>query len=487
MKEFQKGQRIKTVSGGELEVIQKLGEGGQGVVYKVNYNGKPLALKWYFGNKLNNADKFYRNIQNNIKQGTPTGAFLWPLEITEYFEGSFGYLMELRPPEYKDFSLFLLAKVHFANIEALINTALCITNGFRELHNRGYSYQDLNDGNFFVNPKTGDVLICDNDNVAPYGENLGIAGKCRYMAPEVVMGQKRPDSHTDRFSLAVVLYMLLFLNHPLEGKRTMCPCLTEELERKFYGSDPVFVWDPANDANRPVRGVHTNEIKLWPLYPAFVRKTFEKAFSHEVMVGNDTTHRVIEKEWQEVFTTLRDLTIKCSCGSETFIDPSQQSCRCINCGKSIERPPILKVKKYHAALAPGKKLYACHVQYDMGAAGSGKSTLLHTIISGLIMNYHPDEVELWLMDFKMLEFKRYVNHMPPHVKYILLEKSEDLVFDIIDHLTELLDRRQYRFSQNGWSKLTEVPPEENMPAVFVIIDGRSWLIQSTTVQMSCNT
>ena len=364
MKEFQKGQRIRTASGGELEVIQKLGEGGQGVVYKVNYNGKQLALKWYFGNKLSNADKFYRNIQNNIKQGAPTSAFLWPLEITEYFEGSFGYLMELRPSEYKDFSLFLLAKVHFANIEAIINTALCITNGFRELHNKGYSYQDLNDGNFFVNPKTGDVLICDNDNVAPYGENLGIAGKCRYMAPEVVMGKKRPDSHTDRFSLAVVLYMLLFLNHPLEGKRTMCPCLTEELERRFYGSDPVFVWDSTNDSNRPVRGVHTNEIKLWPLYPEFVRKTFEKAFSHEVMVGNDTTHRVIEKEWQEVFTTLRDLMVKCSCGSETFIDPSKQACQCINCGKSIERPLILKVKKYHAALTPGKKLYACHVQYD---------------------------------------------------------------------------------------------------------------------------
>lgn len=395
MKEFQKGQRIKTVSGGELEVIQKLGEGGQGVVYKVNYSGKPLALKWYFGNKLNNADKFYRNIQNNIKQGTPTGAFLWPLEITEYFEGSFGYLMELRPPEYKDFSLFLLAKVHFANIEALINTALCITNGFRELHNRGYSYQDLNDGNFFVNPKTGDVLICDNDNVAPYGENLGIAGKCRYMAPEVVMGQKRPDSHTDRFSLAVVLYMLLFLNHPLEGKRTMCPCLTEELERKFYGSDPVFVWDPANDANRPVRGVHTNEIKLWPLYPAFVRKTFEKAFSHEVMVGNDTTHRVIEKEWQEVFTTLRDLTIKCSCGSETFIDPSQQSCRCINCGKSIERPPILKVKKYHAALAPGKKLYACHVQYDSDDFKEAKGEVISSRNNPSLLGLRNDSNNTW--------------------------------------------------------------------------------------------
>ena len=395
MKEFQKGQRIRTASGGELEVIQKLGEGGQGVVYKVNYNGKQLALKWYFGNKLSNADKFYRNIQNNIKQGAPTSAFLWPLEITEYFEGSFGYLMELRPSEYKDFSLFLLAKVHFANIEAIINTALCITNGFRELHNKGYSYQDLNDGNFFVNPKTGDVLICDNDNVAPYGENLGIAGKCRYMAPEVVMGKKRPDSHTDRFSLAVVLYMLLFLNHPLEGKRTMCPCLTEELERRFYGSDPVFVWDSTNDSNRPVRGVHTNEIKLWPLYPEFVRKTFEKAFSHEVMVGNDTTHRVIEQEWQEVFTTLRDLMVKCSCGSETFIDPSKQACQCINCGKSIERPLILKVKKYHAALTPGKKLYACHVQYDSDDFKEARGEVIASRNNPALLGLRNDSDSTW--------------------------------------------------------------------------------------------
>ena len=395
MKEFPKGQRIRTASGGELEILQKLGEGGQGVVYKVNYNGKQLALKWYFANKLNNADAFYRNIQNNIKQGAPTSAFLWPLEITEYFEGSFGYLMELRPSEYKDFSLFLLAKVRFANIEAIINTALCITNGFRELHNRGYSYQDLNDGNFFVNPQTGDVLICDNDNVAPYGENLGIAGKCRYMAPEVVMGKKRPDSHTDRFSLAVVLYMLLFLNHPLEGKRTMCQCLTEELERKFYGSDPVFVWDATNDSNRPVRGVHTNEIKLWPLYPEFVRKTFEKAFSHEVMVGNDTTHRVIEKEWQEVFTTLRDLMVKCSCGSETFIDPSQPVCRCINCGKGIDRPIILKVKKYHVALTPGKKLYSCHVQYDSDDFREARGEVISSRNNPALLGLRNDSDNTW--------------------------------------------------------------------------------------------
>lgn len=364
LKEFNRGQRIRTASGGELEVIQKLGEGGQGIVYKVKYNGKDLALKWYFGNKLNDADKFYRNIQNNIKQGAPTSAFLWPLEITEYFEGSFGYLMELRPPEYKDFSLFLLAKERFASINAIINAALSITNGFRALHNRGFSYQDLNDGNFFVNPKTGDVLICDNDNVAPYGENLGIAGKCRYMAPEVVMGKKRPDIHTDRFSLAVILYLLLFLNHPLEGKKTMCPCLTEEHERKFYGSEPVFVWDVQDDTNRPVRGVHVNEIKLWPVYPKFIHDAFLEAFSHEALVGNDTEHRVQEKKWQEIFTALRDCTIKCGCGGETFIDITSTPYKCMDCGKDIPPYPTLKVKKYNVVLAPGQKLYACHVIHD---------------------------------------------------------------------------------------------------------------------------
>ena len=365
MREFVKGQKIRTLSGGELEVLQKLGNGGQGIVYKVRYNGRELALKWYFINKLGDPDKFYRNIQNNIKHGAPDKAFLWPLEITEYYEGSYGYLMELRPQEYKDFSQFLLAKEKFGSIGAVINAALCITNGFHELHRSGFSYQDLNDGNFFVNPKTGDVLICDNDNVAPYGESLGIAGKCRYMAPEVVTGRKRPDIHTDLFSLAVVLYMFLFLNHPLEGKRTMCPCLTEEHERRFYGTEPVFVWDSRNDANRPVRGVHVNEIKLWSVYPEFIRKTFEEAFGKEQMTGTEREHRVKERTWQDVFVALRDVTVTCPiCRGETFADISGKPYKCINCGRSLSAVSVIRVKNYNVAALPGKKLYSCHVIYD---------------------------------------------------------------------------------------------------------------------------
>ena len=360
-KEFPKGHRIKVASGSELEVIKKLGDGGQGIVYRVKYGGKEFALKWYFFSKLRNPKDFYENIKNNIMQGAPARSFLWPIEITEHQDGSFGYLMNIIPQNYKKFSLFLLAKENFSSVETLVNAALNIVSGFRALHNKGYSYQDLNDGNFFISPNTGDVLICDNDNVAPYGFSLGVGGKCRYMAPEIVVGKKRPDIHTDRFSLALILFLLLFGNHPLEGKRTACPCLTEALEKKYYGSEPIFTYDPNDDSNCPVRGVHINVINNWPLFPDFIQKTFTEAFSNAALIGADVEHRVPEKQWQEVFTSLRDKIIKCSCGSETFIDVDSASSLCIECGRNIPKPPVLKVQKYQVVLYPGNKLYKCHV------------------------------------------------------------------------------------------------------------------------------
>lgn len=108
--------------------------------------------------------------------------------------------------------------------------------------------------------------------------------------------------------------------------------------------------------------------------------------------------------------------------------------------------------------------------YMMGASRSGKSTLLHMMIGHVIMNYHPDEVELWLMDFKLTEFARYAAWNIPHIKYLLAEDSPELAYDILDKLTEELDRRKREFSRNGWLKQTEVPVDVYMPQIFVIID-----------------
>ena len=357
MPQFQPGSAVALENNKTAYIKAKLGEGGQGTVYLAELDGIDCALKWYH-RKIKNGDKFYHNLVNNIESGTPSPLFVWPKYLSLADGDEYGYVMDLVPENYKCFSDFLLTKEKFASITVVVNAALNITNAFRELHRKGFSYQDLNDGNFFIDPNTGDVLICDTDNVAPYGDSLGVAGKARYMAPEVVRNIKSPDVMTDRFSLAVILFRLLFLDHPLEGRRTLCPCLTEELEQKFYGKYPLFIYDPDDDTNIPVRGVHCNVMRLWPLYPQFVRDMFIRAFSQSCLKGE--TARPTDNEWQIVFTRLRDCVVKCPCGGETFLNLEEMESSCLNCGMTIPRPPVLVTKKYRAALFPGKNIYRCH-------------------------------------------------------------------------------------------------------------------------------
>lgn len=109
----------------------------------------------------------------------------------------------------------------------------------------------------------------------------------------------------------------------------------------------------------------------------------------------------------------------------------------------------------------------------LGASGSGKTSMLHTLITGMIRNSHPDDLELWLIDFKMTEFAQYLGeNRPPHVRYILLDQSKELVFDILDRLCEILEKLQSAFRRMPGSprKLSEVAKSEFIPERFIIID-----------------
>mgnify|MGYP002576390675 CR=1 FL=1 len=353
---LKQNDKIKIATGGEAIILEELGSGGQGIVYKVRYGGKEYALKWY--HKAEKAE-FYDNLKHNIENGMPSPAFLWPLFLTEKDEnGCFGYLMDLRNPAYKEFGDFLLAKVHFKTVVAMIEAAIKICVGFRKLHNKGYSYQDLNDGNFFINPENGDVLICDNDNVAPSGKSTGILGKCRYMAPEIVRKEKLPDAQSDRFSLAVILFLLFFNNHPLEGEQiASCPCMTEKHEKKFYGSNPIFIYDPVNATNRPVVGIHVNVINLWPQFPKYVQDIFIDQFSQKVLM--DSNYRITEKEWLEkVLLRMRHELITCpACGNEIFADMENPSFACTDCNYLIQCPPIIQSRNYKVVICKEMKIY----------------------------------------------------------------------------------------------------------------------------------
>lgn len=370
-----RGEKIPTIKLSEtVEVIDYIAEGGQGEVYKVNYNGRTCALKWY--KRPVPPDAFYENLASNVKKGAPNEHYLWPLMLTAKYKGSYGYIMELRPSKYREFGEFLMNQVRFKNYEALLKATLNIVESFRILHSMGYSYQDVNEGGFFINPIDGDVLICDNDNVAPFGVNLGVKGFPRYMAPEVVTNQNRPNTHSDRFSLAVLLFRLFYIDHPLEGKYTIQFPLTDAIGAQLYGVAPIFCYDPKNDKNRPDPDAQPNVIKRWNMYPPDLQVTFIKAFTKGM---KDINNRITEVEWEEALVKVRGMLVKID-GREQFVNAYAKQ-------KIPEGCRFLKLPDYVVVLGNDSNIYNCHVdQYSadyMTVAGTVRSSLSDKSVLGL--------------------------------------------------------------------------------------------------------
>ena len=349
---------ISLTNGQSATILRVLGQGGQGTVYEVSLNGQKMALKWYTHPAYTTNANFYHNLETNIRIGSPSSAFLWPEYLTTPQHGSFGYIMPLRPKNYIEFSRFLLAKERFHSLQALFSAAINICDAFKALHIKGLSYQDLNDGNFFLDPKTGEVLICDNDNVIFHGANLGVAGKTRYMAPEVVAGEL-PNTYTDRFSLTVILFLLLYGNHPFEGERVLAqPCMRESDEKRFFGYEMLFIYHPIDSRNRPVHGIHNNVIRRWNAFPAVLRNQFLEEFSHEKLYANPQS-RLIEAEWVRLLQNIKDHIALCPyCHQETFVD-DQNATRCVSCGTLLQVKVRMKFDGRHLPLIAGN-------QYDLG-------------------------------------------------------------------------------------------------------------------------
>ncbi len=348
---------------GGARVVSLLGQGGQGYVFEVRRPaGSPLALKWYKPDSATRAQ--FREIQQLVEFGSPHPRFLWPLSVARAGgHPGFGYVMHLRDGRFLELS-YLLSNVDREGRPLDVSFAstieLCrqLSFSFLRLHARGLCYRDISFGNVFFDPDSGDVLICDNDNVGVDDGTGRVLGTPYFMAPEVVSDttySTLPSTDTDRHSLAVLLFYSLFLGHPLEGALTDAGLRDGRWLQRHFGTEALFCLHPDDDRNRPSAIVQ----QYWSIYPQFLRDLVTHAF---VAGLADPAERVTEGQWIKAMDRLRDGMMTCPhCPTTTFWDAGQAA-SCRRCGHDVVPPFVLRVSRRSLAVSPLLTLRADHLR-----------------------------------------------------------------------------------------------------------------------------
>jgi DNA segregation ATPase FtsK/SpoIIIE, S-DNA-T family len=127
-------------------------------------------------------------------------------------------------------------------------------------------------------------------------------------------------------------------------------------------------------------------------------------------------------------------------------------------------------KRQHLTLGKGTSQHVLVA----GRTGSGKSTLLHALIVNLALNYSPDEVELYLIDFKKgVEFKVYATYELPHAAVVAIESEREFGISVLQRLDAEMRDRADRYREagvqdvNGYRNAPGTPP---LPRILLIVD-----------------
>jgi S-DNA-T family DNA segregation ATPase FtsK/SpoIIIE len=89
-----------------------------------------------------------------------------------------------------------------------------------------------------------------------------------------------------------------------------------------------------------------------------------------------------------------------------------------------------------------------------GKTGSGKSTLLHVLIMQLAVRYSPDQIQLYLIDFKKgVEFKTYATSNLPHCKVVAIESEREFGLSVLQRIDVELTYRGELFRKLGVNDL----------------------------------
>ena len=221
--------------------------------------------------------------------------FCWPKAVI--VKPKLGVLIPEAPPNLMDVNIkFLLFSKSFktltsnrrGNWKMRVEIALKMARSMRSLHGSGLCHGDISFNNILVDPRTGEMRWIDLDGLVIPGDphhRPAVGGTLQYMAPELITGNAKPSINTDIHSLAVLIYELLLMNHPL-----LCPGRPgrKDIPMKIHkgkdgkrldidvlelGKYALYVEHPTNKYNRPI-GDYIGSSVLGKEIQELMRRTF---------------------------------------------------------------------------------------------------------------------------------------------------------------------------------------------------------------------
>jgi serine/threonine protein kinase len=198
------------------KIVEKLGEGGMGVVYKAEDTklDRLVALKFLPENVVIGSDELARFIQEAKAAAALNHPNICTIYGIEESDGKHFIAME-----FVDGQTLQEKKASFSFKQAL-EVGTQIAEGLAAAHEKGIIHRDIKPENIMFR-KDGRVQIMDfglaklrgASRLTKEGSTVGTAG---YMSPEQVQGQDT-DHRSDIFSLGVLLYEMLSGQPPFKG------------------------------------------------------------------------------------------------------------------------------------------------------------------------------------------------------------------------------------------------------------------------------
>ncbi len=117
-------------------------------------------------------------------------------------------------------------------------------------------------------------------------------------------------------------------------------------------------------------------------------------------------------------------------------------------------------------------------------SGSGKSNFLHVLIQNLAFYYAPDEVQLFLLDYKEgVEFNAYTNPILEHARLVSVASSVGFGVSFLSWLCDEIKKRSELFKQFNVKDLSDYRKHEKMPRLIVVIDEFQVLFSDKSTQV----